>query len=121
MRKTLVGVALGIAVFACAAALAQHDEKQVTVKGEVLDMACYVAMDGHGADHAGCAKKCLQQGQPMGLLAEDGTVYLLFAGHGDTSAYDKAKDFGGQKVEIQGAPAEKGGLKGITVASVKAL
>jgi hypothetical protein len=57
----------------------------------------------------------------MGLLAKDGTVYLLFAGHGDATAYAQAKELGGKNVEIQGEAASKGSLKGITIESVKAL
>ena len=130
-RSFLVSAIMTLALGApCAAVWAQtHEhhtaapaaEKKVTVQGEVLDLACYTAMDGQGPAHAGCAVKCLKDGQPMGLLAKDGTVYLLFAGHGDATAYNKAKDLGGKNVEIQGEAASKGSLKGITIESVKAL
>jgi hypothetical protein len=55
----------------------------------------------------------------MGLLAEDGTVYLLFADHGDADAYETAKDYAGKKVEISGPMASRAGMKGITVLEVK--
>ena len=118
-------VAAAIAVVAAALpALAQHDHhggKDITVQGEVLDMSCYVAHDGKGPAHAACAAKCMKDGQPVGLLAKDGTVYLLFADHGDTSAFAKTKDLVSKNVEIEGAPADKAGIKGITVKAVKAL
>jgi hypothetical protein len=91
------------------------------VQGEILDLSCYLGHGGMGEGHSGCAAKCLKSGQPMGLLGTDGTVYLLFADHGDASAYDKAKDLAGKKVEITGDVATKDGLKGITVHGVKAL
>ena len=56
----------------------------------------------------------------MGLLASDGTVYLLYAGHDDSSAYEAAKHFAGEKVEISGKAATKAGIKGLEVRSVKA-
>ncbi len=95
--------------------------EETTVKGEVLDLACYIANDGHGKEHAGCAEKCVKSGQPMGLLAKDGTVYVLFADHGDSAPYEKAKDFAGKNVEITGAMSDRAGVKGISVQSVKAL
>ncbi len=95
--------------------------EETTVKGEVLDLACYIANDGHGKGHAGCAEKCVKSGQPMGLLAKDGTVYVLFADHGDSAPYEKAKDFAGKDVEITGAMSDRAGVKGISVQSVKAL
>ena len=110
-------LALPLAAFAAG----DHEHQEVTVQGEVLDMSCYVAHGATGEDHAGCAKKCVKEGQPMGLLASDGTVYLLYAGHDDSSAYEKTKDFAGKKVEISGEAGSKGGVKGIEVQSVKAI
>ena len=98
-----------------------HDDKGMTVRGEILDMACYVAHEAKGADHAACAKRCVKGGQPMGLLAEDGTVYLLYANHEDGSAYEQAKEYAGQKVEIVGIAATQAGIKGLEVSSVKKL
>jgi hypothetical protein len=96
----------------------EQETQAVKVQGEVLDMACYIGHGAHGEDHAGCAKMCVKGGQPMGLLASDGTVYLLYAGHDDSSAYDKTKEFAGKKVEISGKAATKAGIKGIEVQSV---
>lgn len=98
-----------------------EDGAAVTVQGEILDLACYVAHEAKGPDHAGCAKQCVKGGQPMGLLADDGTVYLLYANHKDGSAFEAAKEYAGQKVEITGAAANKAGIKGIEVNGVKPL
>jgi type 1 fimbria pilin len=122
--KSVLAAAAVATIVAAFPVLAQHDHhdaKDVTVQGEVLDMSCYVAHDGKGPGHAACAAKCMKDGQPVGLLAKDGTVYLLFADHGDTSAFTKTKDLVSKNVEIEGAPADKAGIKGITVKAVKAL
>ena len=120
LRKTFVFVSILAMALLPVAALA--DGSEVTVKGEVLDLACYVSHESHGEEHASCAVKCVKEGgQPMGLMAEDGTVYLLFADHGDSSAFEKAKDFAGQTVEISGSLADKAGVKGLTVQGVKEL
>lgn len=113
----LLGMSIVLAGGAVLAEEKQADE--VTIRGEVLDLACYVGQEAKGTEHAGCAKKCLKQGQPMGLLASDGTVYLLFADHADATAYNQAKELAGKNVEIRGAGANKGSLKGITVHQVK--
>ena len=97
------------------------DGEAATVKGEVLDLACYVSHDAHGDDHAKCAERCVKGGQPMGLLAEDGTVYVLFADHADDAAYKQAQSYAGKTVEVSGPMAEKAGMKGITVHAVKEL
>ena len=123
MFATMAVAALAFsgAVAAEGKAMAKVEEKASVVKGEVLDLSCYMGHGGEGEGHAGCAAKCLKGGQPMGLLGTDGAVYVLFADHGDASAYEKAKDFAGKKVEVTGEVATKGALKGITVHGVKAL
>ena len=63
-------------------------EGEVTVQGEVLDMACYLGHGAKGDEHAACAAKSIKAGQPMGLLASDGKVYLLVASHKDGTAFD---------------------------------
>ena len=87
----------------------------------MLDLACYVAKGATGAEHAGCAKACVKNGQPMGLLADDGTVYILFASHADPAAFQSTKEYAGARVELQGTEADRGGLKGFEVVAVKAL
>jgi hypothetical protein len=114
-------LATGSAPAAEEKAAAHHEEKTSAVQGEVLDLACYVGHGAMGEGHIACATKCLKGGQPMGLLGTDGTVYMLFADHGDASAFEKTKEFAGKKVEVTGEVATKGALKGITVHGVKAL
>ena len=94
---------------------------QMTVRGEVLDMACYMAHEAKGQEHAACAERCVKGGQPMGLLAEDGTVYLLYANHKDGSAFESTKEYAGQNVVITGIMATQAGIKGLEVSSVKPL
>ena len=127
MRKTIIVLFLACAVVSVVgsgAVLADEkhgDHHQMTVRGEILDMACYIAHEAKGPDHAGCAKKCAEGGQPIGLLAEDGTVYLLYANHKDGSAFEAAKTHAGQSVELTGGAANRAGIKGIEVLGVKPL
>jgi hypothetical protein len=51
--------------------------REIIVKGEVIDMTCYIAYNMSGPDHAQCAKDCIKQGLPAGIKATDGKVYLL--------------------------------------------
>src|SRR2546422_8428661 len=59
----------------------------VTLTGEIVDLACYIAHGAKGPDHAVCAAKCAEMGQPVGLAASDGKMYILLADHADTSAF----------------------------------
>ncbi len=51
--------------------------KVVTVTGEILDLSCYLQLGKHGDKHSSCGKKCLTNGQPIGLVTKAGDIYLL--------------------------------------------
>ncbi len=92
-----------------------------TMKGEILDMACYMGHGAKGPKHAGCAKGCVAAGAPMGLLSESGTVYLLVENHADKKAkkaYNAAKDLAGSKASVTGSVVTRGGIQAIVVNSV---
>ena len=91
MRKVLLGSLLSLSMLVPVFAHeGHHDESKealdskaetVTVKGEVVDMACYIDHNATGAKHTSCAKTCIESGLPVGIKAEDGKVYLLIGEH----------------------------------------
>lgn len=117
MRKAIYLFLLAALVSLALAAYADEG----TWTGEIIDVACYVSHGegGHGPDHAKCAKGCLKGGQPMGLLTDDGTLYILAADHANGAPFEAAKDLGGEMAEITGVETEKSGVKMVTVTAVK--
>ncbi len=118
MRRIVPAVALSFLLCMVAGASFAAD---VTLTGEVLDLACYIGHGAKGSEHAGCAVKCAEMGQPIGLAASDGKVYILLADHADSSAFTKAKSMAGKKVEIKGVVAAKDGMNALTVHAVKSV
>ena len=51
--------------------------KPVTVTGEIIDLSCYLQLGKHGEKHKSCGQKCLNSGQPIGLLTKEGGIYML--------------------------------------------
>ena len=51
--------------------------KPVTMVGEIIDVSCYLQVGKHGEKHKDCGQKCARNGQPVGLLTDDGSVCLL--------------------------------------------
>lgn len=98
-----------------------HSGKAVTLKGEVLDLACYIGHGAQGPEHTNCARMCAKQGQPTGLLADDGAVYVIFASHDDPTVLEKVKGLAGKKVEVKGEVFVQAGLKGIQVSEIKGI
>lgn len=91
MKKVLLGIiaVVGLSLSAMAheghmdgdEAAGKEAAQMVTVKGEVVDMACYLDHNATGAKHAECAKTCIQSGLPVGIKGEDGKTYLLIGEH----------------------------------------
>ena len=81
---------------------------QVTVTGEVLDMACYLDHGAQGAKHADCAKMCISSGLPVGLKSADGTVDLLIGEH--KPANDKLAQYAAKTITVKGKLATRDGI-----------
>src|SRR5579862_8694202 len=60
---------------------ADEATETTTVKGEVIDLACYIDHGATGEKHADCARKCIASGLPTGIKTEDGKVYMLIGAH----------------------------------------
>ena len=118
MKKRLILMSMAVVLLVAGVAMAGDHEGSWT--GEVVDLACYVAQGAKGPDHAGCAKSCVKNGQPMGLLTDDGTLVLLAADHKDGEPYEALKELAGDQAQVTGTLAERDGMKIVTVTGSKA-
>ncbi len=95
--------------------------KVVTVTGEVIDLSCYLQVGKHGEKHKSCGEKCLNSGQPIGLLTKAGAVYLLMDEEhdprrdGQTTLRKAALDNFAKIMEVTGTETSFGGYKAIYV------
>ena len=118
--KQIAGFAfLGFLLLSFQSFIFKNDDNK-TVTGEILDMKCYMASGAHGDSHKDCAAMCVKGGSPMGILADDGKVYLLIEGKKNSDAYDNAKKLAGEKVTLTGTLSEKNGVQALIVTEVKA-
>src|SRR5258705_2302174 len=53
--------------------------RPATVTGEVVDVSCYLQLGKRGEAHIACGTKCINNGQPIGLVDAKDNLYLLFA------------------------------------------
>jgi len=114
--RNLVSLAAG-AAFVAALALPAF-AADMTIKGEVVDIACATSKKdaGRGEAHAACAMSCAKRGQPVGILTAD-AIYTVA---GDFTANNNAKllDFVAKNVTVSGTVVEKDGTKTINVKSI---
>lgn len=128
MKKLLLAMTLALtSSLAWAHKDAKNPERgeggtDVTVTGELVDMACFMAHEGRGKKHAKCAEQCVLGGAPVGLVTADGKVYLLVEDHSTPKAkkpYAQAKELVAETVTITGHAYERGGVQAVVVESVK--
>lgn len=134
MTKTMTAAALAAMLGLAGAAYAQHDHgkmekghdhgsaakgESVTLKGEIVDLACYMAHEGKGEKHQKCAKSCLTGGAPAGILGPDGSVVLLVEDHNAKKPYKAMLELAGMQAEVTGKKYTRGGLTGVVVSAVK--
>jgi hypothetical protein len=93
----------------------------VTLVGEIVDFSCYLQLGKHGEAHRPCGQKCVQNGQPIGLLLRDGTLYMLMPEEhdprrdGGVDARASAAGHMGHIVEVNGTEAMHNGYHALFV------
>lgn len=119
----MLTVAALAAVLAAPALAATGERVQVT--GEAIDTWCYFSgvMGGPdsvtGSSHHTCALWCAAGGIPVGLLAEDGTVYMVlkFEGH-DVAQADAVLEIQSDRLVVDGVLHRRDGVNYILVERV---
>jgi hypothetical protein len=87
------------------------------ITGEVIDVQCYTKdKTSRGADHEDCALSCAKKGGKMGVLTEDGTVYVL-TGTYAAENNKKLLPYVAKTVTVNGDVTETDGQK--TIAATK--
>ena len=120
----LMVLALGAFMLILSPVFAGEEAKggqEVTITGEVIDPACYMAMGLKGESHRECATACAKAGQAVAILAEDGTVYQVIEAAPGTDPNKLLWGHVEHKVTVKGKLFEKGGMKAIVPAEVTML
>lgn len=116
----MFGVAMLFANSATAEDAPDIKGEKVTLKGEVIDMWCYMEGGDHGADHKKCGTACIKAGNPVGLLDDKGGVYILLGGKKDHQpGHELLIDKVAETVTVEGTLVKKGDSRVVFVTSVK--
>ena len=116
-RTSIVVAGLGTLLALPVSSFAADDKGATqTVKGEVVDLMCYLDHGAKGEKHKGCAEKCIKSGGPVGLLSED-QLYLVIGDHKPMN--DELASKAGETVTLKGKVVEKHGMKMIENAELE--
>jgi len=98
------------------AAPAAASNAATTLKGEIVDMACYMDHSAQGEKHAGCAKTCISAGLPVGLKAANGKTYFVIGDHKPMNS--ELADYAGKTITLKGKVVSRDGFNMIENAEI---
>lgn len=124
-HAAIIGLGLAFASALPAAGRAAEGES-VRVTGEVVDTWCYFSgvMGGPdatvGSAHHTCAMWCAAGGIPVGVLADDGTVYMVMKWQGAAEIADGTAmlDAQSHRITVDGTLYVRDGINYLMVAEV---
>jgi hypothetical protein len=122
MKSRIVRAALAMSallVFGIVVVSAQPKGDTVKVKGEVVDLWCYLEGGDHGAEHKSCAISCAKAGNPIGLVTEKGEVYVMMGIKDHQPGKEVLIEKMAETVTVEGTLVKKGGTQVIYVSAVK--
>ena len=79
-----------------------------TITGEVVDVSCFLQLGKQGEAHASCGQKCIRSGQPIGILTDEGQLYLVIPEEhhprrdGHVSLTDRFAELMAKRVRVSG-------------------
>lgn len=113
----LFGALLAAAVWLGMSVSTARAAETKSIKGEVVDLMCYLDHGAKGDKHASCAKTCIESGGPVGLLTADNQLYLVIGEHKPLN--DKLAPLAAKTVTLKGKVVERNGMKMIENAEIE--
>jgi len=119
---TVVLVMVAITCATVAVLIAEEPKempKEETVKGEVVDLWCFLSSGARGADHKECAITCAKAGNPIGIVDEQGNIYIAMGSKNMQPGKDILTDKMAATVTVTGKIIKKGGVQAIYISKVE--
>src|SRR5215510_1924728 len=120
MRNRFCRLAAAVVVVGTATLLsAQPKGERATIKGEVVDMWCYLEGGDRGAAKKECATACAKAGNPIAILDAKGNVFVAAGLQDHQSAQALLLDKLSEQVTVTGTLVKKAGVQMLYVDSVR--
>ncbi len=120
MKRVLVYLSMALMIIGAAvAASAAPSDKEVTLKGEVIDQPCYDSGGKKGEAHKACALSCAKRGNQMAILEDGSNAVYSITGDYAANKNEKLVPYVAETVEVKGTVTEKDGKKWLNITSIK--
>ena len=89
-----------------------------TIRGELVDLSCYLDHGAKGEHHKACGTTCALRGLPIGLLDRDNKITIV-VGENNRSMNTELAPKMGTTVQLTGKIVSRDGMQMIEVSNVK--
>ena len=122
-KIALTALSLGLLMLAAQPASAQMpaaaDGTEISFTASVVDLSCKTVYNLSGGDHRMCAQVCFDQGIPLALMSEEGTLYVpVTMAMGQERGDKDLRGHAEHTVNVTGKVIERGGLNTILIESI---
>jgi hypothetical protein len=121
MKKTLMYLVIALLTISASLTVnaAVTDDKEITIKGEVIDQPCFEGKNGaRGEGHKACALSCAKRGSQLAIVDDKNNVYSITGDYAGNKN-EKLIPFVAEMVEVKGVVTEKDGKKSIALSAIK--
>ncbi len=122
LKLALTALSIGLVALAAQPASAQMqaaESTEVSFTASVVDLSCKTVYNLSGNDHRMCAQVCFDNGVPLALQGEDGTLYVpVTMAMGQERGDKDLRGHAEHTVNVTGKVIERGGLNTILIESI---
>lgn len=122
LKSALTALSIGLVALAAQPASAQMqaaESTEVSFTASVVDLSCKTVYNLSGNDHRMCAQVCFDNGVPLALQGEDGTLYVpVTMAMGQERGDKDLRGHAEHTVNVTGKVIERGGLNTILIESI---
>ena len=122
LKFALTALSLGILMLAAQPVSAQMqaaEGTEISFTASVVDLSCKTVYNASGEDHRMCAQVCFDNGIPLALMSDDGTLYVpVTMAMGQERGDKDLRGHAEHTVNVTGKVIERGGLNTILIESI---
>lgn len=121
-RKSIVILGIGLFLLSFSNAFGETmSNKEVTIKGTVIEPFCFITMNMKGEGHRECAANCAKAGMSLAIIDGKGKIYPILPKEFVTNPNQPVLDYVEKTVTVKGTLIESGGISYIVIKEVKGI
>jgi hypothetical protein len=118
--RLFTALLIGLFVLLLGSLSSANTQERITVRGEIVDLSCYMVVGSRGAAYRDCARfEVRRGGVAIGVVTDAGELLLLVNESADRDPYEALRRLAGDGAEVTGRKVERQGVVSLIVESTE--